>query len=213
MRWEWDESGDQGVADLWNLRGELSTTRKVVYTKWYRGRATYFSRPLFVAMLRRLNPEGVAREALSAPARRILDILEGESPLSTKELKRLSALKGRANEAVYERALRELWQRLLIVAFGEVDEGAFPSLAVGATSVIFEELYAEGQRLAPMEAERRILATLPEGNLFLKHFRKLEAEQARTGGSAAPVPPGRKGTKRREPRRGAESGVIRFEDL
>ena len=32
-----------------------------------------------------------------------------------------------------------LWSRLLIV--GEVDDGAFPSLAVGATELVFEDLW------------------------------------------------------------------------
>src|SRR5271167_90429 len=57
MRWEWDESGDNRVGDLWHLRSELSTTRKVVYTKWFRGRATYFSKELFTLLLRVLNTE------------------------------------------------------------------------------------------------------------------------------------------------------------
>src|SRR5580700_7343374 len=56
MRWDWDESGDNRVADLWHLRSELSTTGKVIYTKWFRGRATYFSRALFTHLLRALNP-------------------------------------------------------------------------------------------------------------------------------------------------------------
>src|SRR4051812_43192291 len=56
MRWEWDEDGDDRVSDLWHLRADLATTRKVIYTKWYQGRATYFSRRLFAALLRSLNP-------------------------------------------------------------------------------------------------------------------------------------------------------------
>src|SRR4051812_35309378 len=51
MRWEWDDSGDDSVADLWHLRMELSTSRKVIYTKWYKGRATFFSLPVFQALL------------------------------------------------------------------------------------------------------------------------------------------------------------------
>ena len=39
MRWEWDESGDDRVAKLWRLRAELSTSREVVYSKWFRGAA------------------------------------------------------------------------------------------------------------------------------------------------------------------------------
>src|SRR5690606_2239995 len=77
MRWEWDDGGDDRVHRLWHLRAELSTTRKVIYTKWYRGRATYLSIPLFRSMLRALNPEGlpgVARRTvgLSSEARSLL---------------------------------------------------------------------------------------------------------------------------------------------
>lgn len=57
MRWEWDESGDNRVGNLWHLRTELSTTTEVVYAKWFRGRATFFSREIFPAFLRLLHPE------------------------------------------------------------------------------------------------------------------------------------------------------------
>ncbi|HMN67936.1 MAG TPA: hypothetical protein PKC28_05290, partial [Bdellovibrionales bacterium] len=40
MRWEWDAGSDNRVAELWYLREELSRSRKVVYVKWYQGRAT-----------------------------------------------------------------------------------------------------------------------------------------------------------------------------
>ena len=95
MRWEWDEEGDNRVAGLWHLRADLSTTKKVIYVKWYQGRATYLSRPLFMAMLRALNPEPEVERALSPLARKILSILDSESPLSTKELKRIAELKAR----------------------------------------------------------------------------------------------------------------------
>ncbi len=172
MRWEWDDDGDDRVSRLWHLRAELSTTRKAVYTKWFRGKATYFSRPVFEAMLRALNPGGF-EAGLSEDARRLLRILEGESPLSTKELKRQADLPGRANEAAYTRALRELWSRLLIVAYGEVDDGAFPSLAIGSTRVIFEELWERASTLDSKAALRRLAERLPKGSLFLGHFEKL----------------------------------------
>src|SRR4051812_17327021 len=51
MRWEWDESGDDRVADLWHLRERLSRSGEVVYAKWFQGRATFFSREVFTAFL------------------------------------------------------------------------------------------------------------------------------------------------------------------
>jgi hypothetical protein len=171
MRWEWDESGDNRVGNLWHLRSQLSTTGKVVYTKWFRGRATYFSRELFTALLRALNPID-SYTGLSSEARKILSILEGESPLSTKEIKRQAGLQGRESERAYERTLKELWSRCLIVAYGEVEDSSFPSLAVGATRILFEDLWTEAWALEIAEAESRISKILPAENLFYKHFIK-----------------------------------------
>jgi hypothetical protein len=152
MRWEWDDNGDNRVADLWHLREELSRSRKVIYAKWFRGRATFFSRRLFVALLSEyMRQPGF--NILSREAREILSLLEENSPQSTKQLKKQSSLVGRALEPTYNKALQELWQRLRIVAFGEVDEGAFPSLAVGATRLIFEPLYLEAKAQPSSESE------------------------------------------------------------
>jgi hypothetical protein len=173
MRWDWDESHDSSVGDLWHLRAELSTTRKVVYTKWFRGRATYFSFELFSALLRSLNPVD-AYSGLGQDARKILNILEGESPLSTKEIKRLSGLEGRASETTYGRAMKELWSRCLVVAYGEVEDSSFPSLAVGATRVLFEDLWQKAWRLEAKDAHQQITDILPEQNLFYRHYLKLK---------------------------------------
>ncbi len=144
MRWEWDDSGDSRVANLWHLREELSRSRKVVYSKWYRGRATFFSRELFVPLLTLLAKiQGLPKESLF-----ILQTLEEESPVSTKVLKRKAKLQGQALEGTYHRALKPLWIRGLIVGYGEVDEGAFPSLAVGSTQLLFEDLWVESQSLS-----------------------------------------------------------------
>jgi hypothetical protein len=196
MRWEWDESGDNRVAQLWHLKTALSTTKKVVYTKWFRGRATYFSRELFVQLLRALNP-GDPTAGLSAEARTILSLLENESPLSTKDIKRGADLRGRASERIYEKALRELWSRLLVVAFGEVDDGAFPSLAVGSTRVLFEDLWSQAWKLDTAQAEKRVAEILEPENLFFKHFEKLKA--------STPV---KKRTKKT-----AIPGAVRFDEL
>ena len=51
MKWEWDEKGDNYVFELWSLMKHLSASGEVVYSKWYQGRATFFSKELFTAML------------------------------------------------------------------------------------------------------------------------------------------------------------------
>ncbi len=179
MRWEWDDSGDNRVATLWHLREELSSSRKVVYVKWFRGRATFLSRELFCALLAvyRRQPKFMA---LSRDARGILSTLEENSPQSTKQLKRTSGLVGRALEGNYNRALQELWSRLLIVAFGEVDEGAFPSLAVGATKWIFEDLYQEAGALSLSGAESVIEAHFRAAPLAMKYHLRVLTQLSHT---------------------------------
>ncbi len=175
MLWEWsDEDSNYTVADLWHLRMELSTSRKVVYAKWWRGRATFFSRPLFAALVHLFNfrrPHGArpSSEALS-----LFELLEETSPLSTKELKKLAKLEGRFFERTYEKALKELWSRLLVVGFGERDDGAFPSLVMGATRHIFEELWDEAEGLDEAHARALVEKHMPEGSLFRKQFQAVE---------------------------------------
>ena len=174
MKWEWDSDGDRRVAKLWHTRAELAQSSEVVYSKWYKGRATFFSKDCFKALLagRLFRGNFVGRSALdtrrlesqlSPLARDLLSHLHDSSPLSTKQLKAAADLKGRANERRWNRALKELWTDGWIVGFGEVDDGAFPSLAIGATSLLFEDLWREAMELSLGEA-----ATIFEETLDLK---------------------------------------------
>lgn len=172
MVWEWDENGDSRVSDLWHLREKLSKSGQLVYGKWFRGRATLISRELFPALLRGLNPELSTITGLSFNAREILDLLEEDSPLSTKKLRKLTDLQGKENEPRYARALKELWNRNLIVGFGEIDEGAFPSLAMGATKLLFEDLWAEALDLSAEDAHATVVRLLGEQSPFLKFYEK-----------------------------------------
>lgn len=176
MVWEWDEDGDASVAKLWHLRTELSESREVVYAKWYQGRATFFSTEFYVAALALMHANGFFRNSLSRQARDILDILEEDSPISTKVLKKRADLVGKDNQRFYDRALKELWDRFLIVAFGEVEDGAFPSLAVGSTKNLFEGLWREGQAMNKSEAEDKIKGALEEAPLFKKFWNRKWSE-------------------------------------
>lgn len=167
MRWEWDQDGDTRVSDLWILRERLSRSDQLVYAKWYQGRATLISFELFPALLRLMNPDGPEGH-LTRTAQSIYETLEEDSPLSTKALKQRVELVGRSNEGHYTRAMKELWQRLLIVGYREVDEGAFPSLAMGATRLIFEDLWQSAWSLSHEQAKKIILGRLDAGSLFLK---------------------------------------------
>lgn len=174
MRWEWDSDGDNRVASLWQLREELSRSGEVVYTKWYKGRATFFSKPAFRDLLAFLGTTHASRPA-PGPARRLLDELEDRSPLSTKELKKLAELRGRDLEKDYARAMKRLWEEGWIVAWGEVNEGAFPSLAQGATALLFESLWTDAKNISDTEAGARLLGLLGSENPFWKFAQSLRA--------------------------------------
>jgi hypothetical protein len=172
MKWEWDEEGDDRVADLWHLRTELSRSGKVVYTKWYQGRATFFSREVFTGLLRLLESAREPHAGLGEEARRILEVLEFDSPISTKELKRATDLRGRDLESTFQRGMKELWNRFLIVGFGEVEDGAFPSLAVGATRLIFEDLWEASLAISEEEARAIVGKKLVSGSKFAAYLEK-----------------------------------------
>ncbi len=171
MRWEWDDSGDNRVSDLWSLMKKLSESGEVVYSKWYQGRATFFSKDLFIALLC-LNRRFFDEPQVSRSARELLECLESDSPLSTKQLKKLTDLRGKENEKHYNRGMKELFSKFLVVAYGEVDDGAFPSLAVGATKNLYEMLLTTSKTMKTIEAQKIINKYMPEGSLVRKYLDK-----------------------------------------
>lgn len=173
MRWEWDSGGDDRVSRMWHLREQLSSSGKVVYAKWFRGRATFFSKDLFTDLLTALGGTRLDRGRLSREARLILETLESDSPLSTKQLKLATDLRGKLFESTYEKAMRELWRRMLIVGYGELADGAFPSLMVGATRHLFEELFEKAKKNDPESARARVDAHLDQDPPFRRFFDQL----------------------------------------
>lgn len=171
MRWEWDTGGDDRVAKLWYLRTDLSSSREVVYAKWFQGRATFFSRHLFTHMLSHLN--STRDPALSHQSREVLDILKQDSPLSTKQLKAAATLEGRVHETLYNRAMNPLWRRLLLVGFGEFEDSSFPSLGIGATETLFEDLWNDALKISQAKASEVVLQQLGAQNPFWKFAEKL----------------------------------------
>lgn len=169
MNWSWDESGSDDVADMWAMMKKLSASGKVVYSKWYQGRATFFSLELFTALLSLAQKRWTEHSGLSRTAELILETLESDSPLSTREVKKICELQGRDNERVYNRAMRELFNGFFIVGFGEVDDGAFPSLAVGSTRNMFEAQFLQAQTLAPEDAAAIVDKFMPVG-LFRRYY-------------------------------------------
>lgn len=172
MRWEWDQGGDNRVANLWVWREELSRSKEVLYAKWFRQRATFFSREVFINLLSFL---GTVRDEVPLP-RESQEALESfllDSPQSTKVIKENLGWQGRMMESHYNRALKPLWNYLFLVGFGEVQDSSFPSLNMAATQNLFEDLWAEAQNLPPEKAEKNLLSILGEENLFYKYALKL----------------------------------------
>lgn len=184
MRWEWDDEGDSKVADLWHLRMELSRSGRVVYSKWYQGRATFFSREVFVHLMAYLQTREAAL-VLGRESRMALECLEADSPLSTKQLKAACELEGRMFEAAYNRAMKPLWQRLLVVGFGEFEDSSFPSLGIGATKTLFEDLWLEAGEVSTAQAESFLYKKLTADNLFLKFANKIKSQMIGKEPSAA----------------------------
>ncbi len=178
MVWAWDDSASDKVGSTWLLMKKLSDCRKVIYSKWYQDRATFFSIELFQALIKKQSEMEVQQKPLSPEARQILEILEMDSPLSTKEIKAISELQGKMYAGIYNRAMRELFQRFLIVGYGEVDDGAFPSAAIGATKTLYEEIYFKALEMDPKEADKIIRSKLEPKFLqfYQRSLKKLSAD-------------------------------------
>lgn len=174
MRWAWDESADPRVVALWHLRTALSKSKRVVYGKWLTGRATFFSRDAFVALLATLRAQFDLRADLGGTARRLLDVLLDDSPLATGALRVAAGLEGRLHEAELARGMKKLWSRLLIAGAGEEEEGGFPSLAVGATELVHEDLWDRAATLGP-EDEARVAALAEASPAVARGLKRLRA--------------------------------------
>lgn len=172
MRWDWDDGGDPRVFALWQLRAKMMTSRKVVYAKWFRGRATVFAPDVFTAMLCAVRDARDPRKGLLPEAAAILEVLDENSPVSSKTLRGLVDLQGKFHERAWTKAMAQLWARLLVVGYGEVDDGAFPSLAIGSTALLFEELWDASGGTLPSEARATLAARLGEDGAFLPYFEK-----------------------------------------
>lgn len=173
MTWEWSDEGDNDVVQMWHLMKSLSSERDVVYSKWFRGRATFFSRDVFTALLKILEPHNLKKATLSRTSSQILESLIYDSPMSTRDVKKLNDLQGKDNEPEFQRATKSLFSQLLIVGCGEVDDGAFPSLSVGATQAIYEDLWSQSQTLTTAQARAKIDSHFAPTSAFYKFLNSL----------------------------------------
>lgn len=171
MSWSWDEDSDPRVAQVWLLKEELSRSRQVVYTKWFKQRATFFSNETFVHLKAYLRDLPLRRPE----SRQMLELLESDSPLSTKQVKAELDLQGKYFESTYAKAQRELFEKLEIVGFGEIEDSAFPSMALGASNLIFEELCQQSHSLTSEKALRYLQGIWEPENPFFLYAQKLKA--------------------------------------
>jgi hypothetical protein len=72
--------------------------------------------------------------------------------------------------------MKPLWNRLWIVGFGEIEDSSFPSLAAGATRLIFEELWGKSLKLRHAQAEELLIKKLGSENPFWKFAVKIRRE-------------------------------------
>jgi hypothetical protein len=95
----------------------------------------------------------------------ILDLLRGGAPLSTRQIRRAANLHGKSCAGRFAYAMNALWSRLLVVGVCEVRGGGAPSLAVGATEVLFDDLWrARGS--VPADAGRKLDEALARSPSF-----------------------------------------------
>lgn len=169
MKWAWDDGADPRVAELWHLRERLARSSDVAYAKWFRGRATFFSLPVFHALLGQLAEAGDLFAGLPHEANEILERLREVSPRSTKEIRAEAGLRGKPFESLFTHAMKSLWARLLVVGTGEVPDGAFPSLAVAATEMMFEDIWT-ARTVVPRAAREKLDAALVRAPVFAKEL-------------------------------------------
>ncbi len=185
MRWEWTDDADDHVVSLWHLRMRLAESRKVVYAKWFRNRATFFSLPVFRAMLAGVSLHA-SRAARSPDARDVLAVLQDDSPMSTKALRESAGLRGGEFDRRWQRAIAELFIRLDIVAVGEVADGAFPSLAVGATSLLFEDEWNAREDQADADDTAALENAFTRSLTWKKHWKQCLEKIIATGVDPGP---------------------------
>ncbi|WP_374000447.1 hypothetical protein [Bdellovibrio bacteriovorus] len=172
MRWEWDQEGDNRVAEMWVMREELSRSEEVIYAKWFRNRATFFSKEVFVHLLAWLG-SSQGQVDLPRSSQEALDSFLLDSPQSTKIIKENLGWQGKMMESHYNRAMKPLWNYLFLVGYGEVQDSSFPSLNMAATQNLFEDLWLESQGITATAAEEFLRKKLGPDNLFFKYAQKL----------------------------------------
>jgi len=178
MRWEWTEDADNRVVRLWHSKEELSRSGQVVYSKWYKGKATFFSKELFTYLLALNETAKLYEEILNnkhnsqMEIKLLLEAVDQDSPLSTKQVKVACGLQGKLLESRFNKVSRFLWQNFCLVAYGEIEDSSFPSLGYASPKIMFEDLWIESQKISPAKAKTEIEKLLKDQPAFLSEVLK-----------------------------------------
>jgi hypothetical protein len=172
-RWPRRSHHDAGVGLTWDLKDRLPAARHVYYGKLLRARPLLVALDLFPAFYALVRGRQRARDYraqyaaghLSLTARRLMDVLIGEHPLFTRDLRANAFMLEPAKTREFERAMAELQQGLWVVKTAERYEPTF-SYRWDLLEAWLPDAVAEGRRLRRETALDRLLERYLRGAIF-----------------------------------------------
>jgi hypothetical protein len=117
---------DPYISLVWVAKDQLAAEKKVYYGKAFKKRPTFISLEYFPHFYRLISDQrgdhylaDYTRGGLSRDARRILDILNEQSPQITADLKTAAAMSNPDKRSAFDAAMAELQSKLYVVKIGE----------------------------------------------------------------------------------------------
>jgi hypothetical protein len=152
------------VGLAWEAKDVLAARRKIYYGKILRRSPTLVSLELFPAFYalsgNRGNDEDYLQWSragqLSFPGRRIMEVLLKNPPLTTGDLRKLTGYVGSGKRYVFDRAMAELQEMMLVVKYGELYDPKFTFLW-GPLHRWLPRGIQQARRIDPDRARREIL--------------------------------------------------------
>jgi hypothetical protein len=159
-------SWDKTTQMIWDWKDDLPLRRRAFYAKYFRARGTFISLkflPQFLAMRESAAGPGAAADFYAAglitqDARVIWEVLAGEGPLATLELRHACKMAGTSGNARFKRAMLELQCLLIVTHFGAARETeAWASNRFELVSRAFPKQFKQARGITP-KAARAVLA-------------------------------------------------------
>ena len=156
---------DKYTVKLWEWKDELPRRRRALYTKYFRGRGTFFSRAMLANFLALRG--GSARIAghetfysagkVSHDARTLWQTLAEHGPLATLELRHACKLDSKAGNTRFKKAILELQCLLVVTHFGaEQETAAWASNRLELVARAFPEEAQQCRGITPAAARAAI---------------------------------------------------------